>query len=180
MPFDAGVQQFLAAYPNLLARPGAPIDMQMEPTERAWEMVSTLRRACRFPAALEMEVYAGIIGQEAAVSFLRWAREQAERPVTARQVLDNWPAVAEQVQNQRDDLQAVTLNDLVSTLDVDPALTVEQERHLVAYIAALPRDLRFGLVKALVRMPAVAAALCKDEYDAVILDAIEAISKEAS
>ncbi len=90
--FDAGVQQFLAAYPNLLARAGAPLDMQMEPTERAWEMVSTLRKACRFPVELEMEVYAGIVGQEAAVSFLRWTREQAERPVTARQVLDRWPA----------------------------------------------------------------------------------------
>jgi hypothetical protein len=174
------VQQFLAAYPNLLARPGAPLDMQMEPTERAWEMVSTLRRACHFPAELEMEVYAGIVGQEAAVSFLRWAREQAERPVTARQVLDNWPTMAKQIRGQRDDLQAVTLNDVVTTLEVDPALTAEQEHHLVSYIAVLPRDLRFGLVKALVRIPAVAAALCKDEHDAVILDAIEAISREAS
>ena len=154
--------------------------MQMEPTERAWEMVNTLRRACHFPAELEMEVYAGIVGQEAAVSFLRWAREQAERPVTARQVLDSWPTVAKQVRGQRDDLQAVTLNDVVTTLKVNPALTAEQEHHLVGYIAALPRDLRFGLVKALVRIPAVAAALCKDEHDAVILDAIEAISREAS
>ncbi|MCM2264719.1 MAG: hypothetical protein NDI73_05940 [Desulfuromonadales bacterium] len=178
--FDAGVQQFLAAYPNLLANPGSPLDMQMEPTERAWEMVSILRRACRFPAELEMEVYAGIVGQAAAVSFLRWTHDQAERPVTARQVLDNWPAVAEQVRNQRDDLQAVTLNDVVTTLEVDPTLPPEQERHLVAYIGALPRDLCFGLVKALVKIPAIAAVLCKDEYDAIILDAIEAISREAS
>ena len=178
--FDSGVQQFLAAYPNLLARPGAPLDMQMEPTERAWEMVSTLRRACRFPVELEMEVYAGIVGQEAAVSFLRWVREQAERPVTARQVLDGWPVVADRVRAQRDDLQAVTFNDVINTLAVDSALTPEQERHLVAYIAALPRDLRFGLVKSLVKIPSVAALLCKDEYDAVVLDAIEAISREAS
>jgi hypothetical protein len=154
--------------------------MQMEPTERAWEMVSTLRRACRFPAELEMEVYAGIVGQEAAVSFLRWTRELAERPVSARQLLDEWPAVAERVRAQRDDLQAVTLNDVVTTLEVDTALTLAQERHLIAYIAVLPRDLRFGLVKALVKIPAVAAVLCKDEYDGVILEAIEAISKEAS
>jgi hypothetical protein len=154
--------------------------MQMEPTERAWEMVSTLRRSCRFPADLEMEVYAGIVGQEAAVSFLRWTREQADRPVTARQLLDNWPAVAERVRAQRDDLQAVTFNDVVTTLEVDPILSLEQERHLVAYIAALPRDLRFGLVKALVKIPAVAAVLCKDEYDDAVLDAIEAISLEAS
>ncbi len=95
--FDDGVQQFLAAYPNLLARPGAPLDMQMEPTERAWEMVSTLRGTCRFPADLEMEIYAGIVGQEAAVSFLRWSREQNERPVTAQQVFDSWPNVADKV-----------------------------------------------------------------------------------
>lgn len=178
--FDESVQQFLAAYPNLLARPGAPLDMQMEPTERAWEMVSTLRRACRFPAELEMEVYAGIVGPEAAVSFLRWARERATRPVPACRVLDDWESVAEQVRNQRNDLQAVTLNDVITTLEVDARLAPGQERNLVAYIETLPRDLRFGLVKSLVKNPPVAAVLCKDEYDAVILEAIEAISREAS
>ena len=178
--FDEGVQQFLSAYPNLLARTGSPLDMQMEPTERAWEMVSTLRRSCRFPAELEMEVYAGIVGQEAAVSFLRWCREQSERPLTARQVLDNWEQVADRAAVQRDDLQAVTFNDVITTLEVDPVLSESQETSLIAYIAVLPRDLQFGLVKALLKIPAVAAVLCKDEHDAVILEVIEAISKEAS
>ena len=178
--FDETVQQFLSAYPNLLAKPGAAIDMQMEPTERAWEMVSTLRRCCRFPADLEMEIYAGIVGQEAAVSFLRWSREQKERPVTARQVLDSWSDVEARVKQQRDDLQAVTLNDLVTTLEVDAGLTLGQEQNLVAYIDALPRDLKFGLVKALLKNPQVAEILCKDNYDAVILETIEGISREAS
>ncbi|HKL25797.1 MAG TPA: hypothetical protein VJ910_06170 [Desulfuromonadales bacterium] len=178
--FDAGVQQFLAAYPNLLARAGAPLDMQMEPTERAWEMVSTLRRSCRFPAELEMEVYAGIVGQEAAVSFLRWIREQDARPLTARQVLDDWPAVADQAAVQRDDLQAATFNDLITTLEVDPVLTAPADTNLVAYIGVLPRDLRFALVKSLLRIPPVADVLCRDEHDAVILEVIEAISREAS
>jgi hypothetical protein len=177
--FDEGVQQFLSAYPNLLAKPGAPLDMQMEPTERAWEMVSTLRRSCRFPVDLEMEIYAGIVGQEAAVSFLRWSHERKDRPVTARQILDSWSNVAEQARGQRDDLQAVTLNDLVTTLEIDPALTPEQEHNLIAYIGSLPRDARFGLVKALVRIPKVAMMLCKDDHDAVILDAIASISREA-
>ena len=178
--FDDGVQQFLSVYPNLLARPGSSIDMQVEPTERAWEMVSTLRRSCRFPADLEMEIYAGIVGQEAAVSFLRWVNEQKERPVNARQILDRWPEVAEQVNSQRDDLQAVSLNDVVTTLDIDPELSLAQEQNLVAYIGALPRDLRFGLVKALIKNPRVAEVLCKDDYDDVVLEAIEAISSEAS
>ncbi|MDH3453905.1 MAG: hypothetical protein OEL80_02080, partial [Desulfuromonadales bacterium] len=101
-------------------------------------------------------------------------------PVTARQVLDNWAEVATRVNAQRDDLQAVTLNDLVTTLEVDPALTLAEEQNLVAYVGCLPRDLRFGLVKALIRIPQVADLLCKDDYDHVILEAIAAISREAS
>ncbi len=178
--FDENVQQFLSAYPNLLAKPGAALDMQVEPTERAWEMVSTLKRSCRFPVELEMEIYAGIVGQEAAVSFLRWSNEKKERPVTARQVLDSWSEVVTKVKEQRDDLQAVTLNDVVTTLDVDPVMSLDQEKNLVSYIAVLPRDLRFGLVKALVKNPKVAEVLCKDDYDDVVFEAIEAISKEAS
>ena len=151
----------------------------MEPSERAWEMVSTLRQHCRFPAELEMEVFAGIVGQEAAVIFLRWCAEQQGRPVTAREVLDDWTAVAGRVAAQRDDQQAATLSEVVTTLQVEPGLTPEQERNLVSYIGVLPRDLRFGLVKSLLQLPKVAAAISKDEYDAVVFDAIAEISREA-
>ena len=54
-----------------------------------------------------------------------------------------------------------------------------QEQHLVAYIAILPRDLRFGFVKTLLRIPAVALAITQDKYDAVIFEAIKAIGAEA-
>lgn len=178
--FDEGVQQFLAAFPQLLAHQGSPVDMQMEPTERAWEMVSTLRHHCRFPAELEMEVYAGIVGKEAAVAFLRWCAEQSERPLTAADILDHWDHVAERAASQRDDQQAATLNALVTALETSATMTLAQERNLVAYIDVLPRDLRFGLVKSLLRLPQVAQALSKDEYDEVILEAISEISREAS
>ncbi len=142
-------------------------------------MVSMLRRQCRFPADLEMEVYAGIVGREAAVAFLRWCHDERLRPVSAQEILDNWPGVAERAAAQRDDLQGATVNDLVATLQRSTALATPQEEHLVAYIACLPRDLRFGLVKALLKIPYAAQALSQDKYDSVILDAIRAISEEA-
>jgi hypothetical protein len=177
---DRGVQQFLAGNSNLLARQGSPLDMQMEPTERAWEMVSTLRKHCRFSADIEMEVYAGIVGREAAIMFLRWSSEQQSRPVTAREILDNWDAVASKVMSQRDDLQAVSMNDVITSLEVEPQLSPVQEQNLINYIGALPRDMRFGLVKSLVKNPPVAAAIIQDKYDEVVLDAITEISREAS
>ncbi|HEY6009481.1 MAG TPA: hypothetical protein VIU40_14235 [Geobacteraceae bacterium] len=176
---DSGVRGFLAANPQLLARQGSALDMDVEPTERGWEMVSVLKTRCRFPRDLEMEVYAGIVGREAAVTFLRWCADERQRPVTAREVLEAWPRVADRVAAQRDDLQAATVNDLVAVLQGEGELAADAEEHLVAYIACLPRDLRFGFVKTLLRIPVAAQVLSQDKHDAVVLDAIRAISGEA-
>ena len=155
------------------------MDLQVEPTERGWEMVSTLRSSCRFPGDLEMEVYAGIIGREAAITFMRWLADRKGRPVTAAEVLNDWALVADRAAGQRDDVQAATVNDLIATLQASPALEPVQEVNLVAYIAILPRDLRFGFVKSLLKIPKVALAIAQDKYDSVVFDAIQTISREA-
>ena len=178
--FDPFVQQFLAGNTHLLARQGNPVDMDVEPTERGWEMVSTLRRSCRFPDDLEMEVYAGIVGREAAVMFLRWCHDRKGRPVTAAEVLERWDDVGERAAAQRDDLQAATMNELLTVLAERRELSEEEGDRLVAYLGILPRDLRFGMVKALLRMPPMAEVISRDRYDAVVLDAITRISGEVA
>lgn len=178
---DNEVRGFLAGNSALLAKQGAPMDMQVEPTERGWEMVSTLRTHCRFPGDLAMEVYAGIIGKEAAITFMRWLNDREGRPLTARQVLEEWnEEIAQKAAEQRDDIQAATINDLITTLQMLSPIEEHQEQHLVAYIALLSRDLRFGFIKSLLRIPAVALAISQDKYDAVIYEAIRAIGAEAS
>ena len=176
---DDDVRQFIDGNAALLARQGAPLDLQVEPTERAWEMVSILRKNSRFPADLEMEVYAGIIGREAAITFMRWLSDHRHRPVLAREILNFWVDVADKAASQRDDLQAATINDLTATLPAAPVLSAQQEENLVAYIAILPRDLRFGFIKSLLKIPAVALAISQDKYDAVVFDAMRVISAEA-
>ena len=173
------VRQFLAGNSGLLARQGAPMEMQVEPTERGWEMVSQLRKNCRFPGDLEMEVYAGVVGKEAAIMFMRWLADRAGRPLTAAEILNDWPQVALQAERQRDDVQAATINDLTVTLQLVPTMESRQEENLVNYISILPRDLRFGFVKSLLKIPEVALAIAQDKYDRVIFDAIQAISREA-
>ncbi|MDD2851874.1 MAG: hypothetical protein PHY09_08245 [Desulfuromonadaceae bacterium] len=173
------VRQFLAGNSGLLAKPGAAMEMQVEPTERGWEMVSILRKSCRFPGDLEMEVYAGIIGKEAAITFMRWLADQKGRPLAAGQILNDWALVAGHAEQQRDDVQAASMNDLVATLQASPTLNNDQEANLVAYIAILPRDLRFGFIKSLLKIPEVALGLTQDKYDSVVFDAIQTISREA-
>jgi len=177
--FDEGVREFLAANQNLLAAESPPMEMEAEPSERGWEMVSILRRSCRFPRELEMEVYAGIIGREAAIAFLRWQAEQQSRPLTARDILDRWPEVAGRAGDQREDRHAATISSLVAHLMDESDLAAEQEENLVSYLDILPRDLRFALVKSLLTIPPVALRLASDRHDRVVLEAIRAISGEA-
>ena len=178
---DAEVRGCLAGNSSLLARQGTAMEMQAEPTERGWEMVSTLRHYCRFPGELAMEVYAGIIGKEAAITFMRWLADRVGRPLTAHEVLHDWSeAIAAKAAEQRDDLQAATINDLLTTLQITPQLDLEQETRLLAYLALLPRDLRFGCVKSLLRIPTVALIISQDKYDAVVYDAIRMINTEAA
>lgn len=178
--FHSQVRQFIAGNQQLLSQGSDNYDMQVEPSERAWEMLSTLKQTCRFPAELEMEVYSGVIGREAAVTFLSWCAEQRERPLAADDILNRWDEIAGQAERQRDDIQAATMNDLLIRLKNDSPLSPQQQDNLIAYTGILPRDMRFGLVKSLLRMPAIAAILSQDKYDAVILDTITRISEEVA
>jgi len=177
--FDEVVRDFLAANQNLLAGVSLPMEMEAEPSERGWEMVSILRGSCRLPRELEMEVYAGIIGREAAIAFLRWQAEQQSRPLTARDILDRWAEVRGRAGEQREDRHSVTIGSLVSHLRADGELSAGQEENLVSYLDILPRDLRFALVKSLLTIPPVALRLASDRHDRVVLDAIRAIGMEA-
>lgn len=174
------VRQFLAGNSGMLAKQGSAMDLQVEPTERGWEMVSILRKNCRFPGDLEMEVYSGIIGKEAAIMFMRWLSDRKGRPLTAAEILNDWSQVAERAEGQRHDIQAATINDLATTLQISPGLKSDQEENLLAYIAILPRDIRFGFIKSLLKIPDVALILAQDKYDSVILDAMQLIADQTS
>jgi hypothetical protein len=142
-------------------------------------MVSRIRERCRFSNDLAIEVCAGVVGQEAAIAFLRWCADNRHRPVDPLLLLDRWPEVVDQVRDQRDDLQAATMNGLIELLRDGVSLEPPREEHLLAYIDILPRDLRFALVKSLLKIPVVATLLAQDRYDGVVLEAIRGISNEA-
>jgi len=72
------------------------------------------------------------------------------------------------------------MNDLLIRFKNDSTLSLQQQDNLIAYIGILPRDMRFGLVKSLLRIPPVAAILSQDKYDSVILDTISRISEEVA
>lgn len=177
---DHEVRQFLGSNTGILAHQGSAMNLQVEPSERAWEMISILRKTCHFPGDLATEVYAGVVGNEAAIMFMRWLTDHHNRPLTATEILNSFDEFRERALKQRDDLQASTISDLVATVDTLSVMEPLQEENLVAYSAALPRDLRFALVKSLLKIPLAAAILSQDKHDTFVMDAISTISSEAT
>lgn len=176
---DHGVRQFLSGNSSLLANQGASMHIQVEPTERAWEMVSILRQKCHFSGDLAMEVYAGVVGEEAAIMFMRWLSDRQNRPLTAYEILDSLDLFHERAMAQRDDLQAATIHDLLATLSTMDNMEPKHEQNLVTYSTILPRDLRFSLVKSLLKIPMAASAISQDKYDKEVFEVIRGISGEA-
>ncbi|MCL2760808.1 MAG: hypothetical protein FWD70_04075, partial [Desulfuromonadales bacterium] len=176
--FNLGVRDFLSANQELLSKHNNPMQMEAEPTERGWEMVSILASSCRFPKELEVEVYAGVIGQEAAIAFLRWQNDLKGRPLTASDIIDNWAENKEKAIKQRDDQQGATISSLYAALKNSPNLDSNQKKNLLGYIEILPKDLRFAVIKNLLTIPEIAMFLASEENDSVVMDAIKHITEE--
>lgn len=176
--FDKSVRAFLAANSSLLAKAGDAMQIDAEPTERGWEMVSILKKSCRFSNNLAIEVFAGIVGKESAIAFMKWLSDEKGRALTAEEVLTDFEKIRDRAENQREDMHSATMNEIISYLAVEE-LTDVREQNLVKYCSVLNRDLKFAFVKSLVKMPKVAEGICKDVYDNIIFEAISRISSEA-
>jgi hypothetical protein len=79
---------------------------------------------CHIPPELEAEVYAGLVGNVAALTFIQYIRNQYEGPVTAKQIMNNYSDVQEKVkrlsaQNRIDQLNII-FQDIINFAKVSP------------------------------------------------------------
>lgn len=86
------------------------------PSPRTWEYVSNLLEFANVEETCLTEVIAGLVGSEAAASFTGWIKKNYERPVSAEEILGDYPKVAERVRTQSRSQNNVTATDLAALL----------------------------------------------------------------
>lgn len=176
---DTDVCSFITQNPRYLATGNQGEGIRMEPSERSWEMISILRRHCRFPRDLEMELYAGILGEETAVVFSRWLSDRDARFIDGGAILSRWPEVRAQVLAQRPDQMAATMHDLSGRLGRSGEIGEEELENLIDYLFDLSAELQFAQTKELARIPQVAARLCESSRSDAIIELIRKITHAA-
>lgn len=150
---------YIQHYPEMLGNDGCDVNVEIKPTPRSWDMLSLMLQG--LDQDLIYEVCLGLIGNEATIPFIESLKENLEKPITAKQVindLNKWQKKIKEYGNlnaekPRLDLLKHTADDIERVLKkdyIEKDLTDEQESNLVEFIRILPEDLAFAVMKVLV------------------------------
>lgn len=146
------VTGFIAEHPQFLGNESFknPILEGLKPRPRRLEILADLLEVVDEDSPLYFECLLGTLGKEGAMTFLQYAKS-AHKPVRGREVLDSYTAavskkIKEHLDKERNDLVAVTIDDLVSHMEtISKDLTDKQIKNICKFLTDIRKDLRIKL-----------------------------------
>ena len=143
---DSTITSFVGAHRDMLLGIDDAIPMKAIPTPDQYRMLDTLIKSNVVPHELEMEVFTGLIGTEAAVAYRRYLDANYNRPVTGEEILDNYAKIKKKLMKQKNDEMFITVNDLTAKLDSVKKVTDEQKVALYEFIKDIPAEFKTTFV----------------------------------
>jgi len=153
--FSTKLVSFLKASPDLLDHSDPNFDMgDVLPSRRSWEFIDRLLKI-ETPVDLLQEICYGIVGKPATIALME-SLKNAEKPITAKEVLKNFKKYEEVLKEYanpltggRPDLLDVTNRDLDTTLGAANKLKDSEAENVINYIKTIPIDQAFSLSRKL-------------------------------
>lgn len=139
---------------NLITR--YEIRLQKTPDPRGWTKVMHILDQCSLPENLLTEVVSGIVGAEAATSFLSWRRNKERRPVPAKDVLERYESpevhgtIRKHVQARNHDVLWATMTDVLVNLSAYVEKKGWEKAYgpnLVAFLKDLPEEQQLAFIR---------------------------------
>ena len=145
---ESDVIRFVATFPRLLANPES-IEIQANPTPAGYHLISKLLKHKVLTDDTTHEILSGIVGVEAATSFISSLKKGFEKPITADQILENYSKVQDkfkqQVANNRNDMTYVTMVDLIATFET-LTLTKSKGENIKNFLLDCPSEMLTTIV----------------------------------
>lgn len=156
------VIRFIGVNHNLLH---SVVEAKSFPCPRTWEMVSTFLNASAFLPELQADMIRGMVGMEAATTFIKFLDKNFSKPIGGKNVLDEFKTgtverankaglmekmkVYEAAALQQNDENHATIKDIVATIGSKASLTHAQYQNLAGYILVLKAELQIAILKKL-------------------------------
>lgn len=128
-------------------------DLERKPSPRSWDAVSRLVQT-EVDSDLLLDLATGLLGVAPATAFLEHIKN-AEKPVKAEEVLNNFSVVKPTVTrfsdhlNPRQDLLKVTIDDLLKLLETQKSVSSAQVHNVVDFFMTIPLEMAFFASKTL-------------------------------
>lgn len=117
---NEGILRFIEMFPKMLVVP-EEISIEAKPTPAGYHTLSILLENQIIPKECIHEVASGIIGKEAATTFINTLHRNFEKPIKATEILKNYNSVRskykEFIKDRRHDLIYATMVDVIAECD---------------------------------------------------------------
>lgn len=143
---DEMVIKFIAVHNAMLH--GA-CDTGPFPSPRTWHKLSDLMKAQAIPSFAQSEVISGLVGEKPAISFIRFLDKNYKKPVSGREVLDEFVKYKDKLVKQRNDETFATITELVGLLGNGEKLKKNQLQNVVDFSLAIKQEEKMAFLKKL-------------------------------
>lgn len=173
--FDDRMIQFLTDQPDMLQGELEAFDLsEVKPSRRSWEAVDRLIKA-NTPVNVLTELTYGLVGVAAGTALMK-AMSETDKPINAKDVVDNYGKFQKKIKDYSDaktggrlDMLKFTCDSILEWVQSDKkALTKDQSKNLGDFLWDIPRDLSYSLARELYMEERTRAVI--DEHSDLLKD----------
>jgi len=134
---EENIIKFVMQFPRLL-NITENIKLTAKPRHAGYHMLSTLIAHNIIPSGCLHEVASGIIGSEAATTYIQSLKRNFEKNITAKEVLEDYDKVRQKykqiMSSKRNDLVYMTMVDVIATCELKKSLNNKELDNLHKYL----------------------------------------------
>jgi len=140
------VIRFITVNPNLLH---CMSETGPFPSPRTWHKLSILMNAEAIPLNCQTEIISGLVGDKPAVTFIRFMDKEYKKPVSGKEVLEDYAKVKDKMVKQRNDETFSTITDLVGLIGEGTKLDKRQLANVIQFSINLKQEEKMAFFKKL-------------------------------
>ncbi len=145
---DATVTGFINSNRKLLFN-NEDIKLDVKPTPDSYRMLNTLLAGKVIEKEDQVEIFRGLIGNEASIALIKYMNESYDKPVSGKDILADYAKVRAKVKKQKNDANHVTIDDLVSVINPMKELAAKDVAFIGDFMVDMPKESQAALISKL-------------------------------
>jgi len=150
---DGSIVEFITKHDEYLHNEVKSYTPKVERSGRAWEYLDFIR-SCDMDENLKFECYEGLVGTKAAALYVQYCKEHYGKPISAKDVLNNWGKVKKDFLSRDRSSRLMTIDSIpvyLKSIKQEEVNLKSMKNIVTTLIKEEDADLAFNLYKELIK-----------------------------